>query len=112
MKTLLLGGNTGFWRAADRAYERDIFTGIEAWVFAFDGDHCNTLDATPELIREYDLIIGNSSGGDYRPKLLSLQALRKKGAKWVTLIEGCATDYLAPHAALKKLLDGSDLVNV
>lgn len=112
MKTLLLGQNTGFWHAAERAYERDIITGIEAWVFAFDGDHCNTLEATPELIERYDLIIGNTNGGLCPAKLLSLQEKRSKHIQWVSLIEGCATDYLAPDFTFKQLLDGSDFVNV
>jgi hypothetical protein len=112
MKTLVLGANEGFWHAPDRAYERDIISGIEAWVFAFDGDHCNTLEASPELIDEYDLIIGNTNGSAYRPKLLSLQNGRRRGIRWVSLIEGCATEYLAPDSTLKRILDGSDLVNV
>ena len=112
MKTLILGANDGFWCAPDRAYERDIISGIEAWVFAMDGDHCNTLDATSELINRYDLIIGNTNGGEYRPKLLELQKSRKKGVRWVSMIEGCATEYLAPDSTLKKIFDGSDLVNV
>lgn len=112
MKTLLLGGNPGFWRASERANDRHVMSGIEAWVFAMDGDHCNTLEATPELIDRYDLIIGNTNFGAYRPKLLALQSGRKSSVRWVTLIEGCATDYLAPNSILKQILDGSDLINV
>jgi hypothetical protein len=112
MKTLLLGGNTGFWRAEERAYERDVMSGIEAWVFAMDGDHCNTLDATPELVDQYDLIIANTNGGFYPGKQLALQNGRRSGIKWVSLIEGCATDYLTPNYTQKKIFEASDLVNV
>ena len=112
MKTLLLGGNPGFWHASEHTNDRDVMSGIEAWVFAMDGDHCNTLEATPELINRYDLVIGNTNGGLYYPKLLALQQGRRSRVQWVSLIEGCATEYLAPVFILKKILDGSDLVNV
>ena len=112
MKLLLLGGNPGFWHHTDRPHDRNIMSGIEAWVFAFDGDHCNTLDATQELVNRYDLIIGNTNRGAYRPKLLELQRNRKKGIRWVTLIEASASEYLALDNITKEILDGSDLVNV
>ena len=75
MKTLLLGGNPGFWRASERANDRHVMSGIEGWVFAMDGDHCDTLEAL-ELIDRYDSIIGNTNFGAYRPKLLALQSGR------------------------------------
>ncbi|HEY3875946.1 MAG TPA: hypothetical protein VGM92_10750 [Candidatus Kapabacteria bacterium] len=112
MKVLLLGGNRKFWHASDRLHDRDFLSGIEAWIYSFDGDYSNTLEATQDLINTYDLIIGNSNGGSYAPKLLELQRNRKKGIRWVTLIEGCATEYLTLDSTTKELFDSSDLINV
>ncbi len=112
MKVLVLGGNRKSWRASERSHERDYTSGVEAWVFAFDGDYCQTLEATPDLIARYDLVIGNSNGGQYRQKLLRLQQGRKQSTRWVTLIEGGAIDYLEFDAQTKALFDASDLVNV
>jgi hypothetical protein len=116
-KTLVLGANSGSWRSSDYGPERYIFSGIEGWAFAFEGDYCNTIEADTETIAPYELIIANlpppwRNRKQFEDTLLELQRNRKQQTKWVTLIEGCATDYLAISPSLAEILDGSDLVNV
>jgi hypothetical protein len=110
MKMLLLGGNAGAWSAKDRAKEADYMSGIEAWVFAFDGIYCGSRQSGATLlVDQCDLIIANSNL-DRVDTLRELQRNRNTKNKWVTLIEGGMHDYLRPTPKLLDLLNGSDLV--
>lgn len=108
-RVLLLGGNTLPWKASERLHEADTMTGIESWVFAFDGDYMCGMSANPSIIAKYDIVIGNSNS-TFIPHLLSLAESRPEHTKWVTLIEGSGTDYIAPLPGVPKIFDVSDLV--
>jgi hypothetical protein len=111
MRTILLGAQPTKWSAKERLYEKDIISGVYAWVYAFDGDYCPTYEATPELLNSYDLVIANTDN-NLIGELVSLQKRRDKRVKWCTLIERCATDYLSLRKDILELFNGSDLVNV
>lgn len=110
-KVLVLGGNNDRWTARDREYEKDIITGVEAFVFTFGGRYLSSSMATLDDVNSSDIVIANTNG-DRLEILSKLQQMRKAEVKWVTLIEGCATDYLTPNPLMKKILDASDFVNV
>jgi hypothetical protein len=113
MKMLLLGGNGGQWSAWDAQHvnDKDFCSGIESWLWCFDdATYAQGKSATPEFIKQFDLIIGNTNG-DMIGSLLKLQQARRPDAKWVTLIEGSMPDYFRPRTELISLLSGSDLVN-
>jgi hypothetical protein len=108
MKVVLLGGNREPWSAHQRPHEEKYMNGIEAWVYAFGGDYRCAKFFTEKEMHEYDIIIADSH---YISRLASLCMHRKSHTKWVTMIEGNASDYLIPNPDLQKLLNASDLVN-
>ena len=111
MRVLLLGGLPGQWQAHPDG--RDVASGIEAWMYCFpDSWHSCGATCTPEFVREFDLIIANTARVGFTENLLRLQQERRPDSKWVSLIEGCGASYLDPDARVRKLLAGSDLVNV
>jgi hypothetical protein len=109
-RVLLLSGNPGSWHAKDRLHEAATMNSTEAWVFAFGGSYMNIEEATPRDVAAFDIIIGNTD----KPhnKLLRLAESRPVSTKWVTLLEGSATDYLRPLPHIQRILDASNLVNV
>ena len=110
-RVLVLGGNPGKWNCADSPDREKYTTGVESWVYAFGGNYRNILETKPNDIRDYDIIIGNSESGKYLEHLLELIDNRQTNTKWVTLIEGCGTDYLKPNLYYRNLFDRSDLLN-
>src|SRR5690242_10702738 len=106
MKVLLLGGNGGRWTAAENIKEKEVMSGIEGFVFAFDGEYICSKDATPDIINQYDIVIANTNG-DRLEHLRHIQKQCQSKTKWVTLIEGCAMDYLSPNYLIKEILDES-----
>jgi hypothetical protein len=110
-RVLVLGGNLGRWKASDLEHDRATINGIEAWVFAFDGEYINGLEATPEDIARFDIVIGNTNT-TYLNHYAKLSANRPSRTKWVSLIEGDAIQYSRPMPGLQATLDNSDLVNV
>lgn len=109
-RVLLLSGNPGSWHAKDRLHEAPTMNSTEAWVFAFGGSYMNIETATPRVVADYDIVIGNTDKP--HDKLLRLAESRPVSTKWVTLLEGSATDYLRPMEHIQQLLDTADLVNV
>ncbi|MEI8134141.1 MAG: hypothetical protein WCH46_03560 [bacterium] len=108
-KVLVLGGNRGRWSASERASEAATMTGIESWVYAFNGNYQQGVVATRRNINDHDIIIANTNS----PALENLvRCCQERGTntKWVTLIEGDAHDYLKPRPYIRDLLDSSDLV--
>src|SRR5436189_6315465 len=107
-RVLLLGGNRGKWSAGDRLNDAPTMNGIEAWVYAFDGDYIEGAAAQVKDIQGYDIIIANYNFSEAK-HFLSLCQNRDSKSKWVTLIEGDALDYLKPQAFMLELMDSSDL---
>jgi hypothetical protein len=112
MRVVLLSSNRGRWSAKGQNHTTE--NGVEAWVYAFEGDYIGYDEVTPKDIQQYDLVIANTNhiGINYLPKILSLAEARPKSVKWVSLIEGSATDYLKPMPFIRRVLDASDFVNV
>ncbi len=112
-KVLVIGENLGRWKASERPHHREFMTGIEAWVYAFEGEFCNIFDCTSEYVNRFDIVIGNTDfPGKYQEKLSHLCLNRAANVKWVSLIEGCAKEYLTPMKHIKDIFDNSDLINV
>jgi hypothetical protein len=112
MRVVLLSSNRGRWSAKGQNHTTE--NGVEAWVYAFEGDYIGYDEVTPKDIQQYDLVIANTNhiGINYLPKILSLAEAQPKSVKWVSLIEGSATDYLKPMPFIRRVLDASDFVNV
>lgn len=112
MRALLMASTRGRWPAKGRQYGTE--NGVEAWVYAFEGNYIGYDEATSKDIAEYDLVIANTNhiGVNYLPKIVSLAETRPASVKWVSLIEGSATDYLKPLPLIRRALDASDFVNV
>ena len=110
-RVLVLGGNPSPWRAQDKPADAASMSGIEAWVYAFNGDYRQGKTAKQHDIAGYDIVFGNTNL-DSLAHLLSLAESRPAGQKWVILIEGSATDYVYPRADVVRLFNAGDLVNV
>ncbi len=108
-RVLVLGGNKLPWKASERLHEAGTMTGIESWVYAFEGDYLCGMDATPSIISKYDIVIGNTNV-TFIPHLITLAESRRQETKWVALIEGSGTDYIRPLPGVPKMFDVSDLV--
>ncbi len=112
---LLLGGNGGKWKAADRPGGKAESNGIEAWCYAFTGDYSHSLSTGKGCIAGYDIVMINL---DYlaEPKqfahLIRLAGHCNSGTKLVAMIEGAAPDYIRPNPQLRELLAMCSLVNV
>ena len=112
MKVLLLAEGEDVSLSKSQWQERKGFwSGIGSFVIAFEGDVALTKKTTVEQLNQYDLVIANLDRSCL-DDLLVLQVSRDSKVKGVSLIERCATDYLPANLELKKILDGSDLVNV
>jgi hypothetical protein len=107
-RLLLLGGSRGSWSAKDRQGEAATMNGIEAWVYAFNGDYAEGPAAKQDQLKGYDIIIANTNNP--HDHLLRLAQNRSANTKWVTLIEGDALDYLKPQPYIRELMECSDLV--
>lgn len=110
-RVLVLGGNIKPWKASERLHEAPTMSGIEAWVYVFSGDYQYGPAATEREIANYDIIIGNTNL-DALSSLRRLAETRPPSTKWVSLIEGSATDYIYPRQDITEVLNASDLVNV
>ncbi len=108
-RLVLLGGNKGFWHANDRLAESATMTGIESWAFACNGDYRQAIRCKKEDLANYDIIIASYNHSD-TDKLIRLQEGRRKGCKWVTMIEADALTYIKPQQFMRELLDNSDLI--
>lgn len=108
-KVVVLGGNTGSWHAQDRISEASTMNGIEAWVYALNGNYIEGSTARSRDLEQYDIVIANYnfSATDH---LLKLALNRKAGCKLVILIEGDALAYLKPHPYMRDLMNSSDLI--
>jgi hypothetical protein len=111
-KVLVIGGNKERWSFASEPEKALTSNGVEAWVAAFQCDYVGYNFVKPDEISRYDLIIGNTNEHPHLYALqLRLMEARKPNAKWVSLIEGNAEDYLYPQKNLQRLLNAADLVN-
>ncbi len=108
-KLILLGGNSGRWKAEEHVNEASTMNGIEAWVFAFNGSYAEGAVAKHQDIEGFDIIIANYNFSR-TSHLLKLAQNRNKTCKFVTLIEGDALDYLKPQPYMRELMDSSDLI--
>lgn len=109
-RVLVSGWKSGRWSAAGKTVDESLCTGVQSWVYAFDGDYIGHRDLTRRDLDRYDIVIMNTS-----PPFLPLARLaedRPATQKWVSLIEGAAEDYFVPQEHLKALLGASDLVNL
>jgi len=113
-KVLVVGGNPVRWSAHERESERSITNGIEAWVYAFNGDYCTHKHLTVELVSNYDVVICNSNyfyDESYIMQYLPVAQKRPQHVHWVTLLEGNMLDYVKPTKHIREYLDSSDLIN-
>jgi hypothetical protein len=110
-KVLVIGGDEGSWNHETKPENKSYITGIEAWVYALNADYKYSLKTTSKDIEKYDIIIYNSNLFALKHCLKLCQS-KTKGQFWITIIEGSASDYLAPNHAFIELLNYSDLVNV
>lgn len=111
LKVLVIGGDTTNWTAKERPIEQTLLTGIETWVYAFNGTYQPILDTTLSDLKNFDIIIGNSNLGKELNKSIYLAENRPANVKWITLVEGNASEYLTPHLQITKLFESSDLIN-
>lgn len=112
MRVVLLAANHGRWTAKGAAPNTE--NGVEAWIYAFEGDYISYDEVRPKDIQQYDIVIANTNHVEinYLLKIAALAETRPPSVKWVSLIEGSATDYLSPSADIRRVLDASDFVNV
>ncbi len=107
MRSLVVAMLDERWNHAD--LPRKLTNGTESWVYALKGDfHGPTLPSLNTLA-SYNLIIANLN-----PPLIKhyAEVIHQKpaGLKWVSLVEGCGTDYYDPSPELLHVLNHSDLV--
>jgi hypothetical protein len=112
-KVLVIADNLGRWKASERPHFKDFMTGIESWVYACNGEYCNVFECTQQIVDSFDIVIGNTNfAPKYQEKLLQLCTGRNQSVKWISLIEGCAKEYLKPMSYIKDIFAASDLINV
>lgn len=109
-RVLVSGGKDGRWSAAGRTLDDSLCTGVQSWVYAFNGDYIGHRDLVRRDLDRYDIVIMNTNHP--LPPLVRLAQDRPASIKWVSLIEGSADEYFTPNTHLRTLLDLSDLVNV
>jgi hypothetical protein len=109
-RVLVSGGKVGRWSAEGKTVDEALSTGVVSWVYAFDGDYAGHQDVSPKDLARYDVVIVNMNSP--LAPLVRLAGERPVSVKWVSLVEGPASDYFTPRSDLKALLDLSDLVNV
>jgi hypothetical protein len=107
---LVSGWKDGRWSAGGKTVDETLGSGVQSWVYAFNGDYIGHRDLTRQDLDRYDVVIMNTNK-PLQP-LVRLAQDRPASVKWVSLIEGSADEYLLPQGSLKALLDASDLVNV
>lgn len=109
-RVLVSGEKDGRWSAGGRTVDETLCTGVQSWVYAFDGDYAGHRQLTRRDLDRHDIVIVNLN----RPlaPLVRLAQDRPASVRWVSLIEGSADEYSVPQRELKALLDASDLVNV
>jgi len=109
-RVVVSGGKPGRWSAAGITVDESLCSGVQSWVYAFNGDYIGHQDITANDLGHYDIVIMNTN----RPMLplVRLAQDRPASVKWVSLIEGSADDYFAPQNDLRTLMGMSDLVNV
>jgi len=109
-----MGALGGRWSAKERKEAGCWETGIYAWAYAFDGDYTQYDLVKDSDIRNYDIIIANTNYTDGKlfARQIHLANQRRADAKWVALVEGCASDYTRPMKLLRELFAASDFVNV
>lgn len=113
-KVLVISGIRERWKASERHNDAATMNGVEAWVYAMNGDYIGENTITEKDITRYDIVICNTNEV-YTPrrveKLLRLCESRPSHTQWVTLIEGSASDYLIPSQKVRNLLQSSSLIN-
>ena len=109
-RVLVSGGKAGRWSAAGKTVDESLCSGVQSWVYAFNGDYIGHQDITVQDLGNYDIVIMNTNNPLLH--LVRLAQDRPVSVKWVSLIEGSADEYFVPQNYLKTLLDMSDLVNV
>lgn len=109
-RVLVSGWKDGRWAAKGRTVDEALATGVQSWVYAFDGDYVGHRELTRADLESHDVVIVNMS----RPfaPLVRLAGERPATTRWVSLVEFSAHEYFLPQRDLKALLDSSDLVDV
>jgi hypothetical protein len=109
-RVVVSGGKPGRWSAAGKTVDESLCSGVQSWVYAFNGDYIGHQDITAHDLGHYDIVIMNTN----HPllPLVRLAQDRPTSVKWVNLIEGSADEYFVPQHHLKALMGMSDLVNV
>lgn len=108
LRTLVVSLYEERWRYDDKPYRLTDCT--EGWAYALKGEFYGSKTIPPATeLAKYDLIVGNLDKA-----LISQYARvierRPAHQKWVSLIEGCGTDFLHPSSDLLYVLNASDLV--
>lgn len=113
-KVLVISGVREQWKSVERKKNASIMNGVEAWVYAMDGDYIGENKVTARDIAQYDIIICNTNdvySQKRAEKLLRFCESRPSHTYWVSLIEGSASDYLVPSRQVCDLFQSSSLVN-
>lgn len=107
MRSIVVSMIDEHWHHTD--VPRKLTNCTEGWAYALKGEFRGLTPPPVEELGNYDLIVANLDR-----RMISLYAevihKRPKHVKWVSLIEGCGTDYLEPSASLIHVLNESDFV--
>jgi hypothetical protein len=110
-RTLVIGGDPGHWSYRSVPEFHRLTNGVAGWVTALQADYVGPRTPARHVLAGYDLIIANLNA-HHIPHYVALAESRPPGQRWVSLVEGCACDYLDPSTALLRVLNASDLVAV
>ncbi len=110
VKTLVIGGNPGRWSASNPDPAHLGSNGVEAFVFALNGDYTGSVPSADEA-SNYDCVIANLNR-EHIDQYCELASKKRSNLKLVALIEGGAEEYLEFNAKLHQVFDLSDLVAV
>ncbi len=110
--TLVLGGNVGKWNYKEKPEFEVVCNGVEAYVFAFQGDYCCWNSVEEKELQGYEIVFANLNQGKELEVHKKFLESRNFGAKWVIIIEGDAYDYLEADGNIRFVLNNADLVIV
>jgi hypothetical protein len=88
VQAIVAGGSPGAWNWKQLAHDAATMNGIEAWVFALQGDYKRGTDLMPDDLDRYDLAVVNMNFGYLPHYRQALATGRQRRAKLVGLFEG------------------------
>jgi hypothetical protein len=110
LRVAILSAPRQRWHTRDHPESALTVNGVEAWAYAFAGEYIGYDLVTKRDLQDFDLVIANSNT-TYIPRLVELAAVRPAHTRWVTLIEGGASEYLKPMPSIQAVFEVSDVVN-